>query len=135
MMPGLGGVDPRQMAAMMRKMGIEVREIDDVQEVVVKTATRDYRFRKASVSVMKAQGTETWQVQGKPEVVEHAVSAAVPARPAVAPAASPPAPEASLEISDVRLVMEQAHCDEKTARRTLEATGGDLAEAIVRLSK
>jgi len=37
--------------------------------------------------------------------------------------------------ADVRLVMEQARCDERTARKTLEATGGDLAEAIVRLSK
>src|SRR5687767_11777383 len=73
MMPG---IDPRQMAMMMRKMGVEMRDIEGVQEVLVRTATKEYRFRKASVSVMKAQGTETWQVQGKPEVVDRAAGTA-----------------------------------------------------------
>ena len=139
MMPGLGGVDPRQMAMMMRKMGIEVEEIEGVQEVLVRTASRDYRFRKASVSVMKAQGTETWQIQGKPEVVEK--GAPLSASPATAQAVPVPTnvPQAAGPVDipdgDVRLVMEQAGCDERRARKTLEETGGDLAEALVRLGK
>jgi nascent polypeptide-associated complex subunit alpha len=143
MMPGLGGMDPRQMAMMMRKMGIQVEEIDDVTEVLVRTKKRDYRFRKASVSVMKAQGTETWQVVGKAEVIEHgdatSSTAGIPTSmpPSNAPAATPQPSNVPLSIpeEDVRLVMEQAGCDQKTARRTLEATGGDLAEALVRLGK
>jgi nascent polypeptide-associated complex subunit alpha len=36
---------------------------------------------------------------------------------------------------DVQLVMEQTGRGEKDARAALEATGGDLAEAILRLEK
>lgn len=134
MMPGLGGMDPRQMAMMMKRMGIQMDELEGVQEVLVRTTARDYRFRKAAVTVMKAQGTETWQVQGKPEVIEkgaplaNAPQAAVPAPANVA--APGPIPE-----DDVRLVMEQAKVDARTARKALEESGGDLAEALVKLGK
>lgn len=116
MLPGMGGgMNPRQMSQMMKKLGIDVQELDDVQEVVIRTPGKDYVFKEASVSVMKAQGVETWQVSGTPEAVEHEVRL-----------------DASPE--DVRMVVEQTGCDEATARATLEATNGDLAEAIVRLS-
>lgn len=116
MMPGLGaGMDPRQLSTMMKKLGIDVRDIPDVQEVVIRTPARDYVFDRATVSVMRAQGVETWQVSGKPAVRDHDVRLAVGA-------------------DDVRMVMEQAGCDEGAARKALEATGGDIAEAIVKLS-
>jgi len=135
MMPGLGGVDPRQMAMMMRKLGIDVKELDDVQEVVVRTASKEYRFRRPTVSVMKAQGTETWQVQGKAEVVERA--GAAPSSPAPAASSSPAVAASPVEIpeEDVRLVAKEAKVDLATARKTLQATNGDIAEAIVRLAK
>lgn len=138
MMPGLGG-DPRQMAMMMKKLGIDVRDIDGVQEVVVRTASKDYVFDRASVSVMKAQGVETWQVSGKPRVVERAATASAssgagkPAPPAVD---KPAAADTVLPISreDVALVMKETGRSEAEAKAALEATKGDLAEAIVRLS-
>lgn len=108
------GMNPRQMSMMMKKLGIDVREVENVQEVVVRTADRDYVFTDASVTIMKAPGSETWQVSGTPEVRMHEVRL-----------------RASAE--DVAMVMEQTGCDEETARRTLEETNGDLAEAITRL--
>jgi nascent polypeptide-associated complex subunit alpha len=115
MIPGLGGGNPRQMAMMMKKLGIDVRDIHDVQEVVIRTPTKDYVFTDATVSVMKAQGVETWQISGSPEEREH---------------------ELKLVVSeeDVQMVMDQAGVDEATARQALEDAGGDLAEAIVALS-
>jgi nascent polypeptide-associated complex subunit alpha len=130
----LPGTDARQMAMMMRKMGLEVRDIDDVREVIIRTREREYRFSRPTVSVMKAQGTETWQVQGKPRMVE---LAAEEAKPAAAPAAStPPAPvpPATIPEEDVRMVMEQTGKDHAAALQALTSTGGDIAEAIVRLS-
>ena len=117
MIPGMGaGMDPRQLGMMMKKLGIDVKDIPDVQEVLIRTPSRDYRFSKATVSVMRAQGVETWQVSGTPEVHDHEVKLAVTAE-------------------DVRMVMDQAGCDEPSARKALEATGGDIAEAIVRLAR
>lgn len=115
MMPGMGaGMDSRQLAGMMKKLGIDVQDVRGVQEVVVRTTDCDYMFRTASVSVMKAQGVETWQISGTPEVVARENK--------YAPSAD-----------DLRTVMDATKCDEAKARAALEATGGDLAEAILRL--
>jgi len=142
------------MSMMMRKMGIEMRDIDHVQEVIVRTRDREYRFNRPSVSVMKAQGTETWQVQGKPTTHELVAGPAASPNPATTgkPTAAPtsastptatvptptPTPTAPVKLEvpeeDVRMVMEQTGKDRATARRALEECGGDLAEAIVKLS-
>jgi nascent polypeptide-associated complex subunit alpha len=150
MMPGM---DPRQMAMMMKRMGVEMAELDDVEEVVVRTKAVEYRFRKAQVSVIRAQGSETWQIVGKPErVARGAASPAppTPTQPPIAPMSPNPstasAPSATSAVrsapsavavspDDVQLVMEQTGRGEKDARAALEATGGDLAEAILRLEK
>ena len=115
MIPGMGGMDPRQLNMMMKKLGIDVTDVPDVQEVVVRTPGRDYVFTKATVSVMRAQGVETWQISGLPELRDHDVKLAV-------------------SEDDVKMVMEKTGCDEATARAALEASGGDLAEAILKLS-
>jgi nascent polypeptide-associated complex subunit alpha len=141
MLPGMGaGIDPRQMALTMRKLGIEMRDIDDVREVIVRTREREYRFSRPTVSVMKARGSETWQVQGTPKVTE--LEPAPPGRPASPPASTPSAPTppaappepVTIPEEDVAMVMEQTGKDHATARKALEATRGDIAEAIVRLS-
>ncbi|HUR62785.1 MAG TPA: nascent polypeptide-associated complex protein [Candidatus Thermoplasmatota archaeon] len=149
MLPGMGGMDPRQMSMMMRKMGIEMRDIEGVTEVVVRTRDREYRFAKPTVSVMKAQGSETWQVQGKAQVVEtgasaSTASASTPAATSSSTSRAPPSkqeatipvPAAPLVIpeEDVRMVMEQTGKDKATARKALESCDGDIAEAIVKLS-
>ncbi len=116
MLPGMGGgMDPRQMSMMMKKLGINVEDIDDVQEVVVRTPTKDYVFTNCGVSVMRAQGSETWTIQGKPKVQEHEVKLVASAE-------------------DVAMVMEQTGASEEDVRKALEASNGDLAEAIVSLS-
>lgn len=139
------------MSMMMKKFGIDVRDIEGVQQVVVRTAAKDYVFDKASVSVMKAQGVETWQVSGKPRVVEHGtgpssvpstVANATGAPAAMAPTASagtaasvPAVPDAPLVIpdDDVALVAKETGRTPAEARAALQATNGDLAEAIVKL--
>ena len=114
MIPGMGG-DPRQMKMMMRKLGINVEEVDGVQEIVVKTANKDYVFTEAQVTIMKAQGTETWQISGTPTIQEHEVRLVV-------------------SDDDVAMVAEQTGKSADEARAALEAANGDLAEAIVALS-
>ena len=129
------------MSMMMKKLGIDVRDIEGVQSVTVRTAAKDYVFDKASVSVMKAQGTETWQVSGKPRIVERAAGGPVGTPGAAGPASNPPpppAPEATAPLvissEDVALVAKETGRSPAEARAALEATKGDLAEAIVKLT-
>ncbi len=128
------------MAAAMKRMGIDVRDIAGVEEVVVRTAEREYRFRRPSVSVMKAQGQETWTVVGRPEETPRKPTLTSPAPPAGTigvpiPDLPAPAPETYTPTDeDIRTVMDAAHCSADAARLALTNTGGDLAQAILDLS-
>ena len=123
MMPGIPGgrMNPRQMKQMMRRLGIESEEIADVEEVVIRTATKEYIFTQAQVTMMNVQGQRTVQVVGEPLIRDR-------------PGAKPSAP-AKVEIpdEDVALVAEKAGVSEAEARKALEDANGEPAEAIIRL--
>ncbi|HUW43251.1 MAG TPA: NAC domain-containing protein, partial [Thermoplasmata archaeon] len=48
MFPG-GRVNPRQMKAMMKRMGVSQEDIDGVEEIVIKTKSKEYIFHDAMV--------------------------------------------------------------------------------------
>lgn len=119
MIPGMGGrMNPKQLNAMMRQMGITMEEIDDVQEVVIRTPTRVITISPAEVSKMTAQGQVSWQVTGK------AVDA---------PREAPAPVKLDVREEDVDLVAETAQVSREQARKALEAANGNPAEAIVKL--
>ncbi len=120
MIPGFGGrnMNPKRLNAMMKQMGIEVEDIDDVEEVVIRTKEKEIVFRDATVSKMVAQGQTTWQLMGTPE--ERSLAPKAPVKISYSP-------------EDVKLVMEQAHVDEAQARKALDEANGQPAEAILKL--
>ncbi len=109
-----GNINPRQMKAMMKKLGMNVEQIEDVQSIIIKTPKGDYIFDSADVQAMTMQGVTTYQIQGQPRFVEKA----------------PDIPK-----EDVAMVASQASVSEEKARETLVATNGDIAEAIMKLSQ
>jgi nascent polypeptide-associated complex subunit alpha len=115
MFPGVGGrgMNPAKMKQMLKQMGISIDEIPNVEQVIIRTPDVDIVFNDANVTVMNAQGADTYQVVGTPEKVPR-----------------------KLEIpdDDVRLVAEQTGVSEEKARKALEDAKGDLAEAILALS-
>ncbi|HLE47983.1 MAG TPA: nascent polypeptide-associated complex protein [Candidatus Thermoplasmatota archaeon] len=118
MMPGLGGrIDPRRMNQMMRQLGIDVKDVENVQEVIIRTPTQEIVFEKPEVTIMTAQGQKTYQVVGNPRTA---------ARGAPAPLVIPE--------EDVKLVAEQSGKSHAEAKKALESTKGDIAEAILKLS-
>ena len=66
MMPGR--MNSRQLAQMMKRFGINVKNIDNVEKVIIQTDTKEYLFDSAEVSVMEAQGQKTFQIVGNPIV-------------------------------------------------------------------
>ena len=68
MMPGR--MNPRQMNQMMKRLGINVKEIENVQKVVILTDKREYIFEDAEVTIMDAQGQKTYQIIGRPRIIE-----------------------------------------------------------------
>ncbi len=121
MIPG-GRVNPRQMRQAMKRMGIEQEELDGVEEVLIRTADKEYVIRNAAVTAITAQGQKVWQVIGEPIVRDRTdVKKGEAAKPSAIP------------DEDVQLVAEKAGVSEEEARKALEDAGGEPAEAIIRL--
>ncbi len=115
MFPG-GRMNPRQMKAMMKKMGISSEEIDEVEEIVIRTKTKELVFHNATVTAMSVQGQKTFQITGEPEVRSRTIEQSK----------EPPG-------EDIELVIEQTGVSEKEARTALEECNGQPAEAILRI--
>ena len=131
---GGGGMNPRKMKQMMKQMGIDVTELD-AEEVVIRTADEELVFSDVQVTRMDAQGQETYQVVGEPEVHEagEAAGAVEAGDGDEADADAETGGDAVIPEDDVELVATRAGVSKGDAREALEAEDGDLAAAIARL--
>jgi len=115
MIPGLGrGANPKQMKAMMRKMGITMEEMEDVQEVIIKTASGDYVVRDAAVTKIDTHGETSFQVMGSVEKIEADGKPSIPQE-------------------DIDLVASKADVSDEKALQALKECDGNPAEAIIKL--
>lgn len=105
------GMNPKLMKQAMKRMGIKEVPIDAI-EVIIKTNGNDLVIRNPQVSKINMMGQETLQIVGDIEEVEA---------------------DEGINEEDVKTVAEQAGVSEDKAREALEETGGDLAEAIIKL--
>lgn len=120
MIPGMGRVNPRQVKQAMKQLGIKTEDIEDVEEVIIRTRSREYIFKDAAVTMMEMQGQKTFQIVGEPQVSETKAHVEKPL-------------ETKVPEEDVRLVVEQTGCTEERAIKTLEECGGQPAEAILKI--
>ena len=127
MIPG-GPRNARQMEQMMRRLGMTSDPIPDVEEVIVRTHSKEHVFQKPEVTVLTVQGVRTYQVVGQPVV--RARTSGSPTAPAGGGGSSAPSgpPE-----EDVRLVMEQANVSREEALEALFQAKGEPAEAIMKI--
>ncbi len=112
MMPN---VDPRTLKRMMESMGMKNTEID-AKRVIIEGVEKDIIIDNPSVTMIEMQGNRSFQVVG--EVSERTKE------------------KEAMEITkdDIEMVKEQAGIsDDEAARKALEETGGDIAEAILKL--
>ncbi len=101
----------------MQRMGMSMGSMPDVEQVVIKTSTKEIIVENPEVAVMEMQGQKIFQVMGE-RIVEKAVEKAV-----------------KIPEEDVQLVATQAKVSIEEARAALEQTKGDLAQAILLLSQ
>tara|TARA_Y100000310_G_scaffold344244_1_gene455952 strand:- start:13549 stop:13884 length:336 start_codon:yes stop_codon:yes gene_type:complete len=111
MIPGLGGMDPKKMAAMMKQLGINQEEVDASRVVIEKNDGGKIVVENPSVAKISMKGQDTFQVSGDVSEEEEDVSG-----------------------EDVKLVVEKTGKSEEEAKKALEDCNGEVAEAIVKLS-
>jgi nascent polypeptide-associated complex subunit alpha len=119
----LFSLKPRDLKRMMKRMGIEVEEINATKvEVSLSDGSRLVVEAPQAVLVMRARGQppmmyvigEITKLEAKAEELGGGVE---------------------ISDEDVQLVVEQTGASPEEARRALEETGGDIAAAILRLKE
>jgi nascent polypeptide-associated complex subunit alpha len=125
-------MSPKQMARMMKKMGIEQKEVDGVTEVIIRFADKEWVISNAQVTMIKQAGSESFQVAGSK--TERGLSGSVVGE---SEESSEPEIEKKIEVpmEDAALVASQTGVDIQVAKQTLEETEGDLAAAILKLRR
>jgi len=116
---------------MMRRLGMTTEEVPDVEEVILRTKTKEHVFRSPEVTIMTVQGVRTYQVVGTPEVRPRSGAGSSPSAAPV-PGARTDAPNGPPE-EDFRLVMEQANVSREEAIEALFQAKGAPAEAILQI--
>ncbi len=114
MFGGLGGLNPKKMQAMMKQLGMDQKEIDASRVIIEKLDNTKIVIENPSVTRISIQGKESFQVSGdiKEENEEKGISE-----------------------EDIKTVIEKTDSTKKEAISALENSEGDLAEAILKLSK
>lgn len=107
-------MDNRNTRRMMERMGIDMKEIPDVQEVIIRTPEKEMHITNASVSEVVAQGNRIFQVAGEVEEVE--------------------IEKKSFKDEDILLVQQQTGATKEKAIAALEQSDGEVARAILKLT-
>ena len=107
--------DNRQTRRMLERMGVSMDQVENVEEVIIRTPDKDLVIKDANVSEMKVKGQRVFQVVG--DDVEERMRE----RP-------------KFTREDILLVSQQASVSEAKAEQALKDTNGDLAQAILQLS-
>ncbi|HEC88352.1 MAG TPA: nascent polypeptide-associated complex protein [Thermoplasmata archaeon] len=102
-------MNDRQLRMMMKKMGINIKEMD-AKRVIIETEEKEYIFTNPVVNIMEIKGEKTYQITGKVEV------------------------KSKINETDVELVAEKTGKSKEEAKKALEETKGDIAQAIINLS-
>ena len=116
----------RAMERQMRRMGVDVQQLDDVTEVIIRFPDRELVLLEPQVVTMKSQEDNVYQIIGQPEERSLTDSSA---------AEAPPVTVQPFSEEDVQLVATQANVSEDDAREALRTAGGNLAKAIIALTE
>jgi len=114
-------MNPRETKRMMQRMGMNMDSVPDVEQVIIRTSSKEIVVDQPEVAILEMQGQKIFQVIGG-QVTEKA-----PERKATA------ATVVTVSEEDVQLVADQTGKSPDAARKALEECEGDLAKAILLL--
>ena len=116
MIPGMNPKQMKQMERQMKRMGMDMKDLPGVKEVIIRFEDKELIIPDADVNIMNIMGQETYQVTGNAVEVEIETELIIP-------------------DEDIEMVANQANVSKNEAEEALIATNGDLAEAILKLSQ
>ncbi|HZA06593.1 MAG TPA: nascent polypeptide-associated complex protein [Nitrososphaeraceae archaeon] len=105
----------REMRRMLDKMGLEMKDIGSIEEVIIKTETKELYLIKPQVIEMKGKDSTIFQV----------VATNIEEKQRDTPV---------FKEEDIILVMQQANVSKERAIQALSESKGDMAQAILNLT-
>ena len=117
MIPG-AGMNPKQLKQMqkaMKQMGMDMKDVKGVSEVIIKFKDKELLIINPKVNVTDFMCQQTYQITGKANEKKIEVELEIPE-------------------DDIELVSAQTGASKEEVLAVLKETQGDLAEAIMRLS-
>jgi nascent polypeptide-associated complex subunit alpha len=114
-------VNPRDQRRMMQRMGMNMNAVPDVEQVTIRTSSKEITIEQPEVTILEVQGQKIFQVMGGK------VAEKTPDRTALS------ASKLVVSEADVQLVADQTGKSVEEARKALEECDGDLAKAILLL--
>jgi nascent polypeptide-associated complex subunit alpha len=111
-------MNPREARRMMQRMGMSMDAVQDVEQVIIKTNSKEIIIEQPEVAILQMQGQKIFQVAGGK------ITEKIPERVS---------PKIALSEEDVKLVADQTGKSVEEARAALEECEGDLAKAILLL--
>jgi nascent polypeptide-associated complex subunit alpha len=105
----------REMRRMLDKMGLDMKTMDNVEEVIIKTETKELYLIKPQVIEMKGKDSTIFQV----------IASDIEEKQREVP---------TFKEEDVILVMQQANVSREKALQALTESKGDMAQAILNLA-
>jgi nascent polypeptide-associated complex subunit alpha len=114
-------MNPRETKRMMQRMGMNMDSVPDVEQVIIKTSSKEIVVEQPEVAILEMQGQKIFQVIGG-QVTEKAPERKTTAAHAI-----------TVSEEDVQLVADQTGKSPDAARKALEECEGDLAKAILLL--
>ena len=108
-------VSPREAKRMMQRMGLSMDSMPDVEQVIIRTGSKEITIEEPEVAIMEVQGQKIFQVAGG-KITEKAAERKI-----------------TIPEEDIRLVADQTGRNLEEARKALEECEGDLAKAILLL--
>ena len=105
----------REMRRMLDKMGLDMKTMDDVEEVIIKTDKKELYLIKPQVIEMKGKDSTIFQV----------VATDIEEKQREVP---------TFKEEDIILVMQQASVTREKAIQALIESKGDMAQAILNLT-
>ncbi len=133
-------INPNELRKMLKRMGVgnlNVEELSAAKVVIYLRNGSVLEVPNPNVAAIKMQGMVIYQVQASERDVKTTPSSpqqqAAPAQSSIIMSRPPTAPEPAVSEEDVRLIMDQTGATRDDAVKALKESGGDLAEAILKL--
>lgn len=106
-------VDPRQLKQMMKQMGMSQEDIQ-ASRVIIECDDKNIIIENPSIQKVNMKGNVNFQISGDIEEENKQI-------------------EIDIKEEDINMVCEKTSCSKEKAKKVLEETKGDIAQAIIDL--